>query len=64
MTLSVQQKLMISSNFEFALAAIRQLISAQANMRGAHVKKSAFSLFGRSQNDFICAAKIDELIGH
>jgi len=37
------------------------VISAQANMRAAHVKKSAQALFGRSQNDFICAAKIDAL---
>jgi hypothetical protein len=37
------------------------VISAQADMRAAHVKKSAWALFGHSQNDFICAARIDAL---
>ena len=30
-------------------------------MRAAHVKKNAYAFFGRSQNDFICAAKLDAL---
>jgi hypothetical protein len=38
------------------------VVSAQAKMRAAHVKTSAQALFGRSQNDFICAAKIDALL--
>ena len=38
-----------------------EIISAQANMCAAHVKKSNALLFGRSQNDFICAAKRDAL---
>jgi len=40
---------------------MHQLISVQANMRAAHVKKSVYALFGRSHNDFICAAKLDAL---
>ena len=38
-----------------------EIISAQANMCAAHVKKSNVLLFGRSQNDFICVAKLDAL---
>ncbi|MBX3663568.1 MAG: hypothetical protein KF804_14040 [Burkholderiales bacterium] len=40
---------------------INLVISAQAHMRAAHVNKSAQALFGRSQNDFIRAAKGDAL---
>jgi hypothetical protein len=40
---------------------MHKIISVQANMRAANVKKSAYALFGRSQNDFICAAKLDAL---
>jgi len=53
---------MRSSNFEFAPAAIRQLISAQANMRSPHVRKSAFVLFGLYQSHLMCAARIDALL--
>jgi len=40
---------------------MHKIISVQANLRAAQVKKSAVALFGRSQNDFICAAKLDAL---
>jgi hypothetical protein len=46
---------MLSSNFEFVLAAIGQINSA-------HAKKSAFALFGSSKNDVMCTAKIDALL--
>lgn len=49
------------SKFDIAQEMKSPVISAQANMRVAHVKKSAYALFGRGQNDFICAAKIDAL---
>ena len=38
------------------------VVSAKANLRDAQVKESAAALSGRSQNDFICAAKIDALL--
>jgi len=40
---------------------MRKIISVQANLHAAQVKKSAVVLFGRSQNDYICAAKLDAL---
>jgi hypothetical protein len=61
MTSSVLQKSMPSLKFDEGEIMTQLVISAQANMRAAHVKKSAQALFGRSQNDFICAAKIDAL---
>jgi hypothetical protein len=63
MTLSVPRRSMHSTTFDCAQEMTNPVISAQANMRSAHVKKSAQALFGRSQNDFICAAKIDALFG-
>jgi hypothetical protein len=52
---------MPSLKFDEGEIMTRLVISAQANIRAAHVKKSAQALFCRSQNDFICAAKIDAL---
>jgi hypothetical protein len=40
---------------------MHKIISAQANMSAAHVKKNTYVFFGRNQNDFICAAKLDAL---
>ena len=38
-----------------------EVISAEANMSTANVKAVSDALAGRSQNDFICAAKLDKL---
>jgi hypothetical protein len=46
---------------DHAPSAVHKAISVQANLRAAQVKKSAAAFFGRSQNDFICAAKPDAL---
>jgi hypothetical protein len=42
------------------LDSIAAVVSAEANMNGVNVKASEAQP-GRSQNDFICAAKIDAL---
>ena len=44
-----------------AFANVRAVVSAKANMSDANVKASRVVLAGRSQNDFICAAKIEKL---
>ena len=44
-----------------ALDSIRAVISAKAHVSTANVKASGEAVAGRSQNDFICAAKIDAL---
>ena len=49
------------STFDCTQEMANPVISAQADLRAAQVKESAGALFGRSQNDFICAAKIDAL---
>ena len=40
---------------------IRAVVSAEANMNAANVKVGSEAIAGRSQNDFVCAAKIDAL---
>jgi len=62
MTSSVPLKSMYFLKFDIAHTMKYPVISVQVNMRIAHVKKSAQALFGRSHNDFICAAKIDARI--
>ena len=43
------------------LDSIRAVVSAEANMNAVNVKTKSEATVGRSQNDFICAAKIDAL---
>jgi pterin-4a-carbinolamine dehydratase len=41
--------------------SISAVVSAEANMNAVNVKTTSEAIVGRSQNDFICAAKIDAL---
>jgi hypothetical protein len=61
MILSVLQNWMPCLICDHAPSAVHQAISVQANRRAAPVRKSAAAFFGRSQNDFIRAAKLDAL---
>jgi hypothetical protein len=61
MILSAPQNWMPCLISDHAPSAVHKAISVQANLRAAQVKKSAAAFFGRSQHDFICAAKPDAL---